>query len=107
MSSGSHRVFRPPAQQANRTFKSSKTPTTGRVQFVNRRDWDRIRNAKLAADPWCERCGPPVLAEHVDHIAPRTSEGENNSDTNLMSLCARCHGRKTASEKAERRKGRL
>jgi protein gp37/5-methylcytosine-specific restriction endonuclease McrA len=56
------------------------------------RDWQRVRAAKLAADPWCEDCGEP--ATEVDHVLALSAGGTHDAD-NLRSLCHACHTRKT------------
>ena len=85
--------------------------------------WRRIRDRKLHLDPWCEICldadaaasrfaglGIPYLPEHpqtwtpaelVDHMMP-LPEGDHGL-ANLMSLCRKCHARKTAWEKRRAR----
>lgn len=61
------------------------------------RDWRRRREQHIAAHPFCEDCkdaGRTVEAEHVDHVKALTAGGDH-TDTNLRSLCAPCHSRKT------------
>jgi 5-methylcytosine-specific restriction endonuclease McrA len=64
--------------------------------------WLKVRAAKLAADPLCERCrkaGRTVAAEQVHH---KDHDVANNADGNLESLCFACHQQHHAQE---RRKG--
>ena len=54
------------------------------------RRWRNLRNAYLAANPLCERCG--ALGEEVDHLQPHRGERHLLLDSdNLWSLCRRCH----------------
>ncbi len=57
----------------------------------------------LRAHPLCEKkmgtdldigCGEP--AKVVDHIIPKTLGG-TDEESNLQSICERCHNRKTAT----------
>ena len=48
--------------------------------------WQKLRKAKLAQNPLCERCG--VLATLVHH---RDHNSGNMAWENLESLCADCH----------------
>ena len=43
----------------------------------------------------CQQCGNP--GHEVDHITPR-SQGGNDEETNLRTLCAKCHSAKTQQE---------
>ena len=56
--------------------------------------WRRIRKAFLENNPYCLSCG--AAAEHVDHILSK-SKGGTDDEHNLQPLCARCHGKKTAT----------
>lgn len=44
----------------------------------------------------CQECGARS-ANHVDHRVPR-AEGGTDEDANLVTLCARCHARKSGAE---------
>jgi 5-methylcytosine-specific restriction protein A len=59
--------------------------------------WSARRSRILQRDGYrCVVCGSKVgLA--VDHITPR-SQGGTDEDSNLQTLCKRCHGTKTAHE---------
>jgi len=57
------------------------------------RRWHVIRDLYISKHPLCARCfdsGRLVPAEEVHHIRPLT-DGGDNSDENLMSLCKSCH----------------
>lgn len=61
--------------------------------------WDATRKRILDRDGHrCRTCGAP--ATHVDHI----DRGAGEVDSNLQSLCADCHKRKTAAEAHAARK---
>jgi len=69
-----------------------------RHAVYNLRAWrDRLRPAKLAANPLCEDCerrGKLVAATDVDHV---DGDEWNWAWENLQSLCHPCHSRKTAA----------
>lgn len=65
-------------------------------------EWRRIRDAFIAEHPYCETCGAP--AEQVHHITP-LSAGGTHDESNLQSLCHRCHSRVTARGGFGRREG--
>ena len=57
------------------------------------RNWQSIRRAYVHAHPLCERCmkaGRYVRVEEVHHIKP-LADGGTNDESNLMSLCRKCH----------------
>ncbi len=59
-------------------------------------DWPRVRRRILRRDDYrCYVCGGPGV--HVDHIVP-VSQGGTDDDSNLATICRRCHARKTALE---------
>lgn len=64
-------------------------------------EWKKLRDAKLAADPYCEdpegRHEEKVRGRTVDHIVP-LPEGPRLEWSNLQTLCLSCHARKTARE---------
>lgn len=86
-------------------------PRGTRQQRGYDRDWLRLRKAKLAHDPLCEECrrrGRRTPATTVDHI----EEFHGLDDplrlewSNLQSLCAHCHQRKSSEAgAAARRRG--
>lgn len=63
--------------------------------------WQRLRLAKLGADPVCvicERLGRTELATVVDHVKPISQGGDPYPAlAGLMSLCAPHHNEKTSS----------
>jgi 5-methylcytosine-specific restriction endonuclease McrA len=48
----------------------------------------------------CQQCGAP--ANQVDHRTPR-AEGGTDDESNLLTLCLRCHRRKSGAEGARAR----
>jgi len=65
-----------------------------------RPDWRRLRKLFLREHPLCVLCRA-APAVHVDHIEPITPENWNViglKESNLQSLCLRCHNRKTAKQ---------
>jgi 5-methylcytosine-specific restriction protein A len=70
-------------------------------------DWQARRIAVLRRDAYvCRSCSKVTSGKdaHVDHIRP-LEEGGRDDLANLQTLCAACHGRKTADE--QRRRGLL
>lgn len=49
----------------------------------------------------CQECGKRG-ATHVDHVVPRC-EGGTDAEDNLVTLCDRCHARKSGREGARAR----
>ena len=81
-------------------WKSDKERGT-RQQRGYGEDWQRLRKAKLAANPLCEehkKDGVPQSATEVHHTVP--FNGINDplrlDWNNLQSVCAECHRKKTA-----------
>ncbi|MFD5599192.1 HNH endonuclease [Leucobacter sp. NPDC058333] len=57
------------------------------------KDWPQIRAAILERDGHrCQQCGRH--GTHVDHIDP----GDDHRPSNLQTLCAPCHWRKSRAE---------
>jgi hypothetical protein len=80
------------------------------------RQWERVRQQKMARDPLCEAClqvGEIVPAEVVDHRIPITKEGREKRSAaeafphldGLASLCANHHTRKRARNSLGRKIG--
>ncbi len=70
--------------------------------------WQRLRKAKLAADPLCYACklrGTVTAAIAVDHVQAIAAGGEPFPPlSGLMSMCERCHNEKTnAVDRSDRR----
>ena len=93
-----------------RRYDKARDQEPGR-QFIHSTVWRRIRAAKLARDPLCERClkgfvsviyGPQfedngMATEHFPRIVPAVLvhhiDGDelNNDPSNHQSLCVACH----------------
>lgn len=59
-------------------------------------DWRAARAKHLARSPWCAECGEQAtLVDHV--VSIRKAPHRRLDPTNFASMCAHCHGRKTAS----------
>jgi 5-methylcytosine-specific restriction protein A len=60
--------------------------------------WRHLRAYHLSAHPLCEDCGHP--AAHVHHVVDIAVDPSRRLDpSNLLSLCAPCHDRRTAGAK--------
>jgi 5-methylcytosine-specific restriction protein A len=71
--------------------------------FYQSDTWRRTRAAKLARNPVCELClqqGRLTTATVVDHVIPINQGGHRLRYTNLMSLCKKCHARKSQKDGA-------
>ena len=58
--------------------------------------WHKIRNQKLKADPFCERCTRTVIADLVHH---KDHNPKNNEWENLESLCQEHHDEEHKDER--------
>ena len=66
-------------------------------RLYNKKRWQRLRLAKLKADPLCEYCtgGTVTAATEVDHKVPISKGGDPWAWENLASTCHECHSKKT------------
>lgn len=60
--------------------------------------WRAISKRILEERPLCETATCKRRSQHVDHRVPRAMGGTDD-DSNLVALCNRCHGKKTARER--------
>ena len=71
-------------------------------KLYNSPQWQALRAAQLAKDPWCADClkrGEHMPATEVDHIVPHRGDPQLFFDEkNLQSLCKPDHSSKTANE---------
>jgi 5-methylcytosine-specific restriction endonuclease McrA len=71
--------------------------------------WKQLRARLIAERKQCEgECKgfwPAKYADHVIEVRDDTSDDNFFDESNIQVLCAQCHGRKTAAERA-RRQGR-
>lgn len=71
--------------------------------------WERLARSFLREHPLCAACeaeGVTAAAELVDHVRELRDGGARLDESNLQSLCRRCHARKTAAVAKERTWGR-
>lgn len=85
-------------------------PQTGRAnpnsKFYQSTKWRKLRKSYIAANPLCVFClerGEHVAANIVDHITPINQGGAPLSESNLQSLCHKCHNKKSGREAHGRR----
>lgn len=81
--------------------RERETHRTGRIEarsgrMYDRAKWQRTRRAQLAREPLCRDCG--AIATEVDHVRPLEEGGDPWAFSNLQSLCASCHARKSLGE---------
>lgn len=77
---------------------------TKEVAHYHTADWRARRTRILLRDAFrCGDCRRVVSGReaHVDHIVP-LEDGGNDDDSNLLTRCDRCHGRKTRAEQARK-----
>lgn len=81
---------------------ATRTTSTERTRGGN---WQRIRERILMRDAGlCQeflRAGETTAAAQVDHITTLEAGG-TDADSNLQSLCVKCHDEKTKREAQER-----
>jgi 5-methylcytosine-specific restriction protein A len=63
------------------------------------RQWAKVRERFLAANPACAICGAP--ARQVHHIHPVRAGGGNEPE-NLLPMCSACHNRITHGGKGSK-----
>ena len=80
----------PWVKKETRKYDKARDQAPGR-KFLHSSVWRRIRAAKLALNPLCQRCEakglivPAVLVHHCDE------NQQNNHENNLKSVCGSCH----------------
>jgi 5-methylcytosine-specific restriction protein A len=93
-------THRPPVLNAPRHRAEPEPPRPSATQRGYGKEWARIAEAFRRQHPNCAdpfRLHPvPMPGSHVDHIVSR-SRGGSDDGTNLQTLCASCHSRKTAT----------
>ena len=73
--------------------------------WTGQRKWRKLRRAHLAREPLCREClkeGKVTPATDVDHIEPHRGDKDKFWNGAKQSLCAQCHGRKSAEENGKR-----
>lgn len=74
-------------------------------RFYKTQHWRKLRDTYIAKNPTCALCarlGRLTVGTVVDHIVERRDGGEDLNQTNLQTLCHRCHTIKTYEEKRKR-----
>ena len=86
--------------------KDTNHENWSKTKFYSSRAWRTIRAKFKQANPLCAHClnNNIIKAMYVvDHIKPR-QDGGTEDESNLQSLCKRCHAKKTGQENNGRRK---
>lgn len=65
---------------------------------VDRRRWERVRDAHLKREPQCRSCGSTDDLQ-VDHVLNVARGGALYDDANLQTLCEPCHAAKSEAER--------
>ncbi len=76
--------------------------------FYNSKAWRMTRKFYIKDNPLCEMCkrkGQTTSGQMVDHIKPINLGGSMLHQSNLQTLCNKCHAKKSAYEGVEYRKG--
>jgi len=82
-------------------YKPFETMDHSNQWFYDSLEWKRIRKSKLTRNPLCELClkdGRITSATMVDHIKSINKNGSKRAYSNLMSLCEKCHARKSRED---------
>ena len=66
-----------------------------RRSFYDDPQWQAVSRRRLTIEPACRECDRP--ANQADHVIPVEAGGAPYDLTNTQSLCAVCHGRKSAT----------
>jgi 5-methylcytosine-specific restriction protein A len=83
----------PFVKKANREYDKERDQTEER-QFIHSTIWRKIRDAKLARDPLCEKCLKRGIDRAAIIVHHKDGNELNNMDENLESLCNLCHEEK-------------
>lgn len=78
-----------PAHQRPRWRKDAHTASTTARGYGAR--WRHVRDAKLKADPLCERCTARRMVVPASVVHHRDHDQQHNAPANLESLCRACH----------------
>jgi 5-methylcytosine-specific restriction protein A len=81
---------------------------TDNSSFYQSKQWRATRKWYIQHNPLCEQCereGRIASGNCVDHIKPISKGGHNLHESNLQTLCNKCHAKKSAQEGVEYRKG--
>lgn len=90
--------------KVNRPWVSERKPferDNSNNEFYNSWTWRKLRKMFIDKNPLCVRCelkGLTIPAYVVDHIVPINKGGSKTDESNLQSLCEKCHNSKSSSE---------
>ncbi len=88
-----------PVMRSDAPTRSAK-PT---LDFYGSATWKAIRlEVQHECRRTCQRCGKTDTRIYVDHIVELKDSGAPLKRSNLMGLCASCHAKKSARERAKR-----
>lgn len=85
-----------------KSFERSPERIAENQVFYNSKDWRMTSKSRLMDNPLCEVCreaGRLKEASLTDHLIPIEQGGDRFDDRNLMSMCHRCHNRKSGKER--------
>ena len=88
--------------------KKKRTRQHDNSKFYHSMRWRNLRRYIIKKYPlcvMCERKGEVNPAYVVDHIKPISMGGSPTDESNLQTLCRKCHDKKSAQEGVEYRKG--
>lgn len=83
-------------------FQRSEKRYEENQSFYNSKDWRMLSKTRLMDKPLCEVCQHAdrlKTAALTDHLIPIHENGARLDDKNLMSMCHKCHNRKSGKEK--------
>ena len=93
-----------------KTHQPARAPKETDAFYVSP-TWRRFRAWYINKHPLCEQCEREgrgdVPAAMVDHIVEIKNGGALTDESNAMSLCWKCHARKTADERSKRKNHRI
>lgn len=73
----------------------------GVVSFYNTKRWRSVRNYFFQRNPLCKTCKDNGLIQRghvVDHRVPIRQGGHEYLESNLQTLCEKCHNKKSQKE---------
>ena len=87
-----------PRLQAVRTETANMQPKKNWGSGRGGRPWRRLKDKIHLRDQYtCQYCGLVTMELELDHIV-NVAQGGTDDDSNLQSLCAPCHLKKTKKE---------
>jgi 5-methylcytosine-specific restriction endonuclease McrA len=88
----------------NNRIKSAHEVNKLNAGFYSSVEWQKLRDELLQLFPYCQLCGATNCRREVDHDKEIQDHPEIDpmDRNNLIVLCAPCHRKKTAIERAKR-----